>query len=138
MIITIAIIFILSLVGLYVVFRPSEDLTFKAKDTHNMVTIKTVEKQKKRIQKLLEQEDKEDERHYKMLKKMIAKEAKTGSTSLYYNESWVFNEVISYRVKDRLRAEGFRVKDYRNKYKVRNGFGNTWEESEYGFWVYWD
>ena len=103
-----------------------------------MVSSKTVEKQKKRIQKLLEQEDKEDERHYKMLKKMIAKEAKTGSTSLYYNESYIFNDVISYRVKDRLRSEGFRVTESKNKYKVRNGFGNTWEESVYGFWVHWD
>lgn len=138
MIITIAIIFILSLVVLYAVFKPSEDLTFKAKDTHNMVTIKTIEKQKKRLKKLLEKEDKEDENHYKMLKKMIAKEAKTGSTSLYYNESYIFNDVISYRVKDRLRNEGFRITESKTKYKVRNGLGNTWEETNYGFWVYWD
>ena len=138
MIISIAIIFILSLVGLYVVFSPSEDLTFKAKDTHKMVSSKTKEKQEKRLKKLLEKEEKEDEYHYKMLKKMISKEAKTGSTSLYYNESWVFNDVISYRVKDRLRKEGFRITESKNKYKVRNGLGNTWEETEHGFWVYWD
>lgn len=138
MIITIAIFFIISLVGLYVLFRPSEDLSFKATDTHNMVTIKTVEKRKKRIKKLLEKTDKENERHYKMLKKMIAKEAKKGGTSILYSESSVFNEVISFRVKDRLRKEGFRVKEYENKYKVRNGFGNTWEETEHGFWVFWD
>lgn len=63
MIITIAIIIILSLVC-YVVFRPSEDLTFKAKDTHKMFSNKTKEKQEKRIKKLLEKEDKEDEYHY--------------------------------------------------------------------------
>ena len=137
MIITIAIIIILALVC-YVLFKPSEDLTFKAKDTHNMVTLKTVEKQKKRIKQLLEKEDKENERHYKMLKKMIAKEAKKGGTSILYSESSVFNEVISFRVKDRLRNEGFRVKEYKNNYKVRNGFGNTWEETEYGFWVFWN
>ena len=136
--ITIAIIFILSLVALYVVFRPYEDLTFKAKDTHNMVSSKTKEKQEKRLKKLLEQEEKEDEYHYKMLKKLIAKEAKTGNTSIYYNESYIFNDVISYRVKDRLRNEGFRVKESTNKYKVRNGLGNTWEETEHGFWVFWD
>ena len=138
MITIITIIFILSLVGLYVVFSPSEDLTFKAKDTHKMVSSKTKEKQEKRLQKLLEQENKEDERHYKMLKKLIAKEAKTGNTSIYYNESYIFNDVISYRVKDRLRNEGFRVKESKNTYKVRNGFGNTWEETEHGFWVFWD
>ena len=44
-----------------------------------------------------------------MLKKLIAKEAKTGSTSLYYEESLPFNDVISYRVKDRLRSEGFTI-----------------------------
>ena len=136
--ITIAIIVILALVGLYVLFRPSEDLSFKAKDTHKMVSNKTKEKQEKRIKKLIEQEEKEDERHYKMLKKMIAKEAKKGGTSILYSESSVFNEVISYRVKDRLRNEGFRVKEYKNNYKVRNGFGNTWEETEYGFWVFWN
>ena len=136
--ITIAIIIILALVGLYVLFRPSEDLSFKAKDTHKMVSSKTKEKQEKRIKKLIEQEEKEDESHYKMLKKMIAKEAKKGGTSILYSESSVFNEVISYRVKDRLRNEGFRVKEYKNNYKVRNGFGNTWEETEYGFWVFWN
>ena len=136
--ITIAIIIILALVGLYVLFRPSEDLSFKAKDTHKMVSNKTKEKQEKRIKKLIEQEEKEDESHYKMLKKMIAKEAKKGGTSILYSESYIFNDVISYRVKDRLRKEGFRVKDYKNNYKVRNGIGNTWEETEYGFWVFWD
>lgn len=103
-----------------------------------MVSSKTKEKQEKRLKKLLEQEEKEDEYHYKMLKKLIAKEAKTGNTSIYYNESYIFNDVISYRVKDRLRNEGFRVKESTNKYKVRNGLGNTWEETEHGFWVFWD
>ena len=119
----IAIIFILSLVGLYVVFSPSEDLTFNAKDTHNMVSSKTKEKQEKRLKKLLEKDEKKDERHYKMLKKLIAKEAKAGNTSIYYNESWVFNDVISYRVKDRLRNEGFRVEEctkWYRKYLERN------------------
>lgn len=138
MIITIFIIFILSIVGLYALFRPSEDLTFNAKDTHKMVSSKTKEKQEKRIKKLLEKEAEEDERHYKMLKKMIANEAKKGRTSLLYSQSYIFNDVISYRVRDRLRKEGFRVKEYENKYKVRNGLGNTWEETEHGFWVFWD
>ena len=138
MITTIAIIFILSIVGLYALFRPSEDLTFNAKDTNKMVSSKTKEKQEKRLKKLLEKEEKEDERHYKMLKKMIAKEAKKGGTSLLYSQSYIFNDVISYRVRDRLRKEGFRVKEYENKYKVRNGLGNTWEETEHGFWVFWD
>ena len=119
-------------------FGHSEDLTFKAKDTHKMVSPKIKEKQQKRFKKSLEKADKEDERHYKMLKKLIAKEAKNGGTSILYSESSVFNEIISYRVKDRLRDEGFRVKDYKNNYKVRNGFGNTWEETEYGFWVFWN
>lgn len=72
-----------------------------------------------------------------MLKKLIAKEAKTGSTSLYYEESLPFNDVISYRVKDRLRSEGFTITDYESKYTVRNGFGNTWDEKDFGFWIEW-
>ena len=32
-----------------------------------------------------------------------------GSRSLYYNEFLVFNDVISYRVLDRLTAEGFTI-----------------------------
>ena len=103
----------------------------------NMVSPKTLKKNKYRLDKLLEKENKEDERHYKMLKKLIAKEAKSGSTSLYYNESYVFNDVISYRVKDRLRSEGFTITDDNIKYTVRNGFGNTWEEEAFGFWISW-
>lgn len=66
---------------------------------------KTIKKNKERADKLKEKEYKEDERQYKMLKKLIAKEAKSGNKSLYYNESYLFNDVISYRVIERLRAE---------------------------------
>ena len=79
----------------------------------------------------------QDERHYKMLKKLIAKEAKSCRTSLYYNESWVFNDVISYRVLDRLTEEGFTITKNESTYTVRNGFGNTWKETEHGFWIKW-
>ena len=113
------------------------DVSFNAKDAANMVTQKTLKKEKERLDKLLKEQNKEDERQYKMLKKLIAEEAKSGSTSLYYNESLVFNEVISYRVKDILRSEGFTITDYENKYTVRNGFGNTWEEEDFGFWIEW-
>lgn len=36
-----------------------------------MVTPKTLKKNKERLDKLLEKENKEDERHYKMLKKIL-------------------------------------------------------------------
>lgn len=133
----IAILVVFSLIILFCLCRDKQDVSFNAKDASNMVSPKTLKKNKERLDKLLKAENKENERHYKMLKKLIAKEAKAGNTSLYYNESSVFNEVISYSVKDRLRAEGFTIKDNRSKYKVRNGFGNTWEEEDYGFWIWW-
>ena len=133
----IAILVVFSLIILFWLCRDKQDVSFNAKDASNMVSPKILKKNKERLDKLLEAENKENERHYKMLKKLIAKEAKAGNTSLYYNESSVFNEVISYSVKDRLRAEGFTIKDTRSKYKVRNGFGNTWEEEDYGFWIWW-
>ncbi len=117
--------------------KDKQDVSFNAKDAANMVTPKTLKKNKERLNKLLEETNKEDERHYKMLKKLIAKEAKTGSTSLYYNESWIFNDVISYRVLDRLTAEGFKISKNEYNYTVRNGFGNTWKEKEFGFWIEW-
>ena len=113
------------------------DVSFNAKDAANMVTQKTLKKNKERLDKLLEKANKKDERHYKMLKKLIAKEAKSGNKSLYYDESYVFNDGISYRVKDRLRREGFTITDDNIKYTVRNGFGNTWEEEDFGFWIRW-
>ena len=122
---------------LYCLFRDKQDVSFNAKDAANMVSPKTLKKNKERLNKLLEKENKEDEYHYKMLKKLIAKEAKSGSTSLYYNESWVFNDVISYRVLDRLTAEGFTISKNEYTYTVRNGFGNTWKEKDFGFWIKW-
>ena len=113
------------------------DVSFNAKDAANMVTQKTLKKNKERLDKLLEKANKKDERHYKMLKKLIAKEAKSGNKSLYYDESYVFNDGISYRVKDRLRREGFTITDDNIKYTVRNGLGNTWEEEDFGFWIRW-
>lgn len=123
---------------LFCLFREDkQDVSFNAKDAANMVSPKTLKKNKERLNKLLEEENKEDERHYKMLKKLIAKEAKSGSTSLYYNESWVFNDVISYRVLDRLTQEGFKISKNEYTYTVRNGFGNTWKEKDFGFWIKW-
>jgi len=134
--ILIAILFVFGMISLFL-YRNKQDVSFNAKDASNMVTPKTLKKNKERLDKLIEKEYKEDERHYKMLKKLIANEAKSGSRSLYYDESYVFNDVISYRVKDRLRSEGFTIKDDKTKYTVRNGFGNTWEEEDFGFWISW-
>lgn len=135
--ILIAILIVLGLIILFCLCRDKQDTSFNAKDAANMVTPKTIQKQKERLDKLLEKSNKEDERHYKMLKKLIAKEAKSGSTSLYYNESWIFNDVISYRVLDRLKAEGFTITKNECSYTVRNGFGNSWKEKEFGFWIKW-
>ena len=132
-----AILIVLGLIILFCLCRDKQDTSFNAKDAANMVTPKTLQKQKERIDKLLKETNKEDERHYKMLKKLIAKEAKSGSTSLYYNESWVFNDVISYRVLDRLTAEGFTITKNEYTYTVRNGFGNTWKEKDFVFWIKW-
>ena len=118
-------------------YTDKQDVSFNAKDAANMVTPKTLKKNKERVDKLKEKEYKEDERQYKMLKKLIAKEAKSGNKSLYYDESYLFNDVISYRVQERLRAEGFTITDDNIKYTVRNGIGNTWEEEDFGFWIRW-
>ena len=56
-----------------------------------------------------------------------------GSRSLYYNEFLVFNDVISYRVLDRLTAEGFTILKSEYTYTVRNRFGNSWKEKYFGF-----
>lgn len=133
----IAILVVFSLIILFCLFRDKQDVSFNAKDATNMVSPKTLKKNKEKLDKSLEKAYKEDERHYKMLKKLIAEEAKTGSRSLYYNESWVFNDVISYRVLDRLRAEGFTITENEDTYTVRNGFGNSWKEKEFGFWIKW-
>lgn len=135
--ILIAILIVFGLIIFICNYSDKQDVSFNAKDAANMVTPKTLKKNKERLDKLLEKENKEDERHYKMLKKLITKEAKTGSTSLYYNESWIFNDVISYRVLDRLTAEGFTITKNESTYTVRNGFGNTWKETEHGFWIKW-
>ena len=134
----IAILFVFGLIIFICMYNDKQDVSFNAKDAANMVTPKTLKKNKERLDKLLEKENKEDERHYKMLKKLIAKEAKSGSTSLYYNESYVFNDVISYRVLDRLRSEGFKITKREYKYTVRNGFGNSWEETDFGFFIEWE
>ena len=134
--ILIAILFVFGMISLFL-YRNKQDVSFNAKDATSMASPKTLKKNKERVDKLIEKSYKEDERHYKMLKKLIAKEAKSGSRSLYYDESYVFNDVISYRVKDRLKAEGFIIKDDKTKYTVRNGFGNTWEEEDFGFWIRW-
>ena len=60
-----------------------------------------------------------------------------GSRSLYYSESCIFNDVISYRVFDRLTEEGFTITKNEYTYTVRNGFGNSWKEEEFGFWIKW-
>lgn len=133
----IAILIGFGLIILYCLCRDKQDVSFNAKDAANMVTPKTLKKKQDRIDKLLKETNEEDERHYKMLKKLIAKEAKTGSTSLYYDESCVFNDVISYRVLNRLTAEGFTITKNKYSYTVRNGFGNTWKEHAYGFWIKW-
>ena len=135
--ILIAILIVFALIIFICNYTDKQDVSFNAKDAANMVTQKTLKKNKERHDKLLEKENKEDERQYKMLKKLIAKEAKTGSTSLYYDESYLFNDVISNRVQDRLRSEGFTITDYESKYNVRNGFGNTWDEKDFGFWIEW-
>ena len=133
----IAILVVFSLIIFICMYNDKQDVSFNAKDATSMVSPKTLKKNKERVDKLIEKKYKEDERHYKMLKKRIAKEAKSGNRSLYYNESYVFNDVISYRVKDRLRAEGFTITDDNIKYTVRNGIGNTWEEEDFGFWIRW-
>lgn len=134
--ILIAILFVFGMISLFL-YRNKQDVSFNAKDASNMVSPKTLKKNKERLDKLLKEENKEDERHYKMLKKLIAKEAKSGNKSLYYNESWIFNDVISYRVLDRLTAEGFTISKNEYTYTVRNGFGNSWKEKEFGFWIRW-
>lgn len=133
----IAILFVFGLIIFICMYNDKQDLSFNAKDAANMVTQETLKKNKERLDKLKEKEYKEDERQYKMLKKLIAKEAKSGNKSLYYDESYLFNDVISYRVQERLRAEGFTITDDNNKYTVRNGIGNTWEEEDFGFWISW-
>lgn len=133
----IAILVVFSFIILFCLCRDKQDVSFNAKDAANMVSPKTIKKNKERVDKLIEKEYKEDERHYKMLKKLIAKEAKSGNKSLYYDESYLFNDVISYRVIERLRAEGFTITDDNIKYTVRNGIGNTWEEEDFGFWIRW-
>lgn len=135
--ILIAILIVFGLIILYCLCRDKQDISFNAKDAANMVNPKTLKKNKERLDKLLKEENEEDERQYKMLKKLIAKEAKSGSTSLYYNESWIFNDVISYRVLDRLTTEGFTITKNEHSYTVRNGFGNSWKENHYGFWITW-
>lgn len=128
---------VLCLIILFCLCKDKQDVSFNAKDAANMVSPKTLKKNKERLDKLLKEENKEDERQYKMLKKLIANEAKSGSTSLYYDESWVFNDVISYRVLDRLTEEGFTITNNESTYTVRNGFGNTWKETKHGFWIKW-
>ena len=136
--ILIAILAILFAFGIFIcMYNDKQDVSFNAKDATSMASPKTLKKNKERIDKLKEKEYKEDERQYKMLKKLIAKEAKSGNKSLYYDESYLFNDVISYRVQERLRAEGFTITDDNIKYTVRNGFGNTWEEEDFGFWIRW-
>lgn len=135
--ILIAILIVFALIIFICNYTDKQDVSFNAKDAANMVTPKTLKKNKERLNKLLEKENKEDEYHYKMLKKLIAKEAKSGSTSLYYNESWPFNDVISYRVLDRLTEEGFTITKNEYTYTVRNGFGNSWKEKDFGFWIRW-
>ena len=133
----IAILVVFSLIIFICMYNDKQDVSFNAKDATSMVSPKTLKKNKERVDKLIEKKYKEDERQYKMLKKLIAKEAKSGNKSLYYDESYLFNDVISYRVKDRLRAEGFTITDDNIKYTVRNGIGNTWEEEDFGFWIRW-
>ena len=133
----IAILVVFSLIIFICMYNDKQDVSFNAKDASNMVSPKTIKKNKERADKLKEKEYKEDERQYKMLKKLIAKEAKSGNKSLYYDESYLFNDVISYRVIERLRAEGFTITDDNIKYTVRNGIGNTWEEEDFGFWIRW-
>lgn len=133
----IAILVVFSLIIFICMYNDKQDVSFNAKDASNMASPKTLKKNKERVDKLKEKEYKEDERQYKMLKKLIAKEAKSGNKSLYYDESYLFNDVISYRVIERLRAEGFTITDDNIKYTVRNGIGNTWEEEDFGFWIRW-
>lgn len=133
----IAILVVFSLIIFICMYNDKQDVSFNAKDASNMASPKTIKKNKERADKLKEKEYKEDERQYKMLKKLIAKEAKSGNKSLYYDESYLFNDVISYRVIERLRAEGFTITDDNIKYTVRNGIGNTWEEEDFGFWIRW-
>ena len=135
--ILIAILFVFGLIIFICMYNDKQDVSFNAKDASNMVSPKTIKKNKERVDKLKEKEYKEDERQYKMLKKLIAKEAKSGNKSLYYDESYLFNDVISYRVIERLKAEGFTITDDNIKYTVRNGIGNTWEEEDFGFWIRW-
>ena len=133
----IAILIVFALIIFICNYTDKQDVSFNAKDAANMASPKTLKKNKERDDKLKEKEYKEDERQYKMLKKLIAKEAKSGNKSLYYDESYLFNDVISYRVLDRLTKEGFTITDDNIKYTVRNGFGNTWEEEDFGFWIRW-
>lgn len=135
--ILIVILAVFALIIFICMHKDKQDVSFNAKDAANMVSPKTLKKNKERLDKLFEEMNKKDERHYKMLKKLIAKEAKSGRTSLYYNESWVFNDVISYRVLDRLTKEGFTITKNESTYTVRNGFGNTWKETEHDFWIKW-
>lgn len=133
----IAILIVFALIIFICNYTDKQDVSFNAKDAANMVPPEKLKKNNERLNKLLEEEHKEDERHYKMLKKLIAKEAKSGNRSLYYDEDCVFNDAISYRVLDRLTEEGFTITKNDYTYTVRNGFGYIWEEEDFGFWIRW-
>ena len=128
---------IVIIAALCYVFSNKQDLSFTADKARNMTPMETLKEKRKKYDKLIKEQNEEENRQYKMLKKMIAKKAKKGETSLFYLESWLFNEVISYKVKDRLKQEGFRIDDYKNTYEVQNGFGAKWKEHSYGFTIYW-
>lgn len=126
--ILIAILVVISLIVFICIYADKQDVSFNAKDAKSMAdSPKTLEKRKKAYEKEMKELEQADERNYKMLKKLIARKAKSGSSSLYYDESYMFNDVISYRVKDRLKAEGFTIIIDKWTTKVRR----------YGFWIKW-
>lgn len=62
--ILIAILFVFGLIIFICMYNDKQDVSFNAKDASNMVSPKTIKKNKERLDKLLEKENKEDERHY--------------------------------------------------------------------------
>ena len=66
--ILIVILFVFALIIFICMYEDKQDVSFNAKDAANMVSPKTLKKNKERLDKLLKDENKEDERRYKMLK----------------------------------------------------------------------
>ena len=67
----IAILIVFGMIIFICMYNDKQDVSFNAKDAANMVSPKNIKKNKERLNKLKEKENKEDERQYKMLKNII-------------------------------------------------------------------